>query len=218
MQVQKINNNTPNFQGIKVQTVTTPLKKIDIYSLTSKDSGFIEKVLNITKGHQLPEDKLIIGGKNPKEVLDASLKQAKNIKDNAFIERDTVLLAVDDNKKISGIANIQFDGDQLISKLASWGKHNSDTRKSLLLAALKSTTNHPGEALVTPRNLTNSMKSFFRKLGFKSTKIFGMKDLMVEDTQIKSAINKTSSQINGDIKIYKRKREIDLAKQLKLDE
>ena len=68
MRTEKINNRI-NFNGYKLQTFKTPLKKIEIYSLNSQDKPFIERMLNVVGGHKFTEDKHLIGGENTKEVF-----------------------------------------------------------------------------------------------------------------------------------------------------
>lgn len=70
----------PNFQARYLsRSVSTAAKNraesvIDIYSLNKNDKNFIERILNLLKGHKLPEDKLAISGRDQKAMRERSFK------------------------------------------------------------------------------------------------------------------------------------------------
>ena len=104
----------PNFQARYLsRSVSTAAKNraesvIDIYSLNKNDKNFIERILNLLKGHKLPEDKLAISGRDQK----ASVKEALNKALKYDGDSDNkVLIAIEDNKNIVGIADYSDYGD-----------------------------------------------------------------------------------------------------------
>ena len=79
MQLQKVNNTNPqpNFQARNLSRVVSTAKNgvksvIDVYSVDKKDEAFLNRFAEALKGQHLPQDSLMIGGKNAKaSVLDA---------------------------------------------------------------------------------------------------------------------------------------------------
>lgn len=77
MQIQSQNPGKcqPNFQALRISSVTKGSRKIDIYSLTSKDKFFAEKMLNIAKGQKFSEDSKLLGAPSVRNVYDTALKK-----------------------------------------------------------------------------------------------------------------------------------------------
>ena len=75
MKINNIDSKT-NFNGIKLQTIKTPLKKIDIYSLDSRDENFIKNFIESAQYAALPSDTVQIGDKLPKFIIIDALKKA----------------------------------------------------------------------------------------------------------------------------------------------
>ena len=81
MQIQSQNPGKcqPNFQALRISSVTKGSRKIDIYSLTSKDKFFAEKMLNIAKGQKFSEDSKLLGAPSVRNVYDTALKKIKHL-------------------------------------------------------------------------------------------------------------------------------------------
>lgn len=194
----KINNTNPNFQGLKIQTLKAPLRQIDIYSINKSDKEFIDKMLNIVKGHELPKDKFILGGDTSREVYDAALKRAKNLNDYEF---DKVLIAVENNKKITGLINIKENGDMNIQGITTL---NSDktTLKTLITAAINETKKLKDFALIVPeKSISVTMKKIFREMGFKIPEPKYNKDMVIECEDL----GVVGKKLNSDMKFPTRK-------------
>lgn len=214
MQVQSINNTQPNFQALKLQTVTKKVGKsvqtIDIYSLNHKDKVLLDRMSDIIKSQTFPEDKKLLGVGGVREIFENGIKRAKSLKDYAF---DRVMLAVENGKKIVGIMDIENYGDQRVRGLAVW---NGDklTRDSLVRAGVKDTAKMDEFALILPtENTSESLKKYYRGLGFYTPK--DSKDLMIEYDRIKNTNVINSEDIK--IKDFCIKRNKDLVNILKLD-
>ena len=173
----KINNTNPNFQGLKIQTLKAPLRQIDIYSINKSDKEFIDKMLNIVKGHELPKDKFVLGGDSSREVYDAALKRAKKLNDYEF---DKVLIAVENNKKITGLINIKENGDM-----------NIQGTKKLKDFAL----------IVPEKSISVTMKKIFREMGFKIPEPKYNKDMVIECEDL----GVVGKKLNSDMKFPTRK-------------
>lgn len=214
MQVQSINNTQPNFQALKLQTVTKKVGKsvqtIDVYSLNHKDKVLLDRMSDIIKSQTFPEDKKLLGVGGVREIFENGIKRAKSLKDYAF---DRVMLAVENGKKIVGIMDIENYGDQRVRGLAVW---NGDklTRDSLVRAGVKDTAKMDEFALILPtENTSESLKKYYRGLGFYTPK--DSKDLMIEYDRIKNTNVINSEDIK--IKDFCIKRNKDLVNILKLD-
>lgn len=213
MQVQSINNTQPNFQALKLQTVTKKVGKsvqtIDVYSLNHKDKVLLDRMSEIIKSQTFPEDKKLLGVGGVREIFENGIKRAKSLKDYAF---DRVMLAVENGKKIVGIMDIENYGDQRVRGLAVW---NGDklTRDSLVRAGVKDTAKMDEFALILPtENTSESLKKYYRGLGFYTPK--DSKDLMIEYDRIKNTNVINSEDIK--IKDFCIKRNKDLVNILKL--
>lgn len=214
MQVQSINNTQPNFQALKLQTVTKKVGKsvqtIDVYSLNHKDKVLLDRMSEIIKSQTFPEDKKLLGVGGVRKIFENGIKRAKSLKDYAF---DRVMLAVENGKKIVGIMDIENYGDQRVRGLAVW---NGDklTRDSLVRAGVKDTAKMDEFALILPtENTSESLKKYYRGLGFYTPK--DSKDLMIEYDRIKNTNVINSEDIK--IKDFCIKRNKDLVNILKLD-
>lgn len=216
MQVQRINNNQPNFQAVRLSSVTSKAKKIEVFSINEADKAFIDRMLNVAKGEKFLTDNRIVGGKSVREVYDAALKKAKNIKHWAD---DRVLIAIEDGKNIAGMMNVESYGDKVIKGLAVWNGSNL-SRTSLVQTAVNDTKKMKGMALILPsENASNLVKSFFRQMGFKVPK--DDKNLMIDFDKFGEAqkkINKVFDLFGQDVNVKDATRyDVDLAEYLKLD-
>lgn len=214
MQVQRVNNTQPNFQALKVQTVTQnigqSIKTIDVYSLNYKDKALLDRMLEIVKNQSFPKDKKLLGANSVREVFENGIKRAKNLTELAV---DRVMLAVENGKRIVGIMDIEGRGDQRVRGLAVW---NGDklTRDSLVRAGVKDTAKMDEYALILPtEKSSDSIKRYYRGLGFYTPK--DEKDLMLEYDRIKK-VNVINDE-NVNIKDFYHKRNVDLVNILKLD-
>lgn len=216
MQVQRVNNNQPNFQAVKISTVTSSAKKIEIFSVNETDKAFIDRMLNVVKGEKFLKDNRLFGGESIRQVYDAALKKAKNIKHWAD---DKVLIAVEDGKNILGIMDVEHSGDQIIKGLAVWNGSNL-TRSSLVQAAVNDTNKMKNTALILPsENAPDIVKSFFRQMGFRVPK--DDKNLMIECENFGEAqkkINNVFDLFEQKVKVKNTKKyDVDLAEYLKID-
>lgn len=217
MQIQRTNNYNPNFQAYKLSSITDRAKKIDIYSLTSKDGDIIDRMLNVARGQKFPDDSKKLGTGSVKEIFNNALKRAKNITASS---NDKVLLAVEDNSRITGIMDIREAGDMHVKGLAVWNGNNI-TRDGLVSTALNDVykTTKDFACLILPTSKSSdTIKTYFRKLGFKTPKDFGNKDLMVEGHNLQTTIEKIKNQFGDNYIDLKQKKNFDLKEVLKLDE
>ncbi len=217
MQIQRTNNYNPNFQAYKLSSITDRAKKIDIYSLTSKDEDIIDRMLNVARGQKFPDDSKKLGTGSVKEIFNNALKRAKNITASS---NDKVLLAVEDNSRITGIMDIREAGDMHVKGLAVWNGNNI-TRDGLVSTALNDVykTTKDFACLILPTSKSSdTIKTYFRKLGFKTPKDFGNKDLMVEGHNLQTTIEKIKNQFGDNYIDLKQKKNFDLKEVLKLDE
>lgn len=217
MQIQRTNNYNPNFQAYKLSSITDRAKKIDIYSLTSKDEDIIDRMLNVARGQKFPDDSKKLGTGSVKEIFNNALKRAKNITASS---NDKVLLAVEDNSRITGIMDIREAGDMHVKGLAVWDGNNI-TRDGLVSTALNDVykTTKDFACLILPTSKSSdTIKTYFRKLGFKTPKDFGNKDLMVEGHNLQTTIEKIKNQFGDNYIDLKQKKNFDLKEVLKLDE
>ena len=136
----------PNFQARYLsRSISTAAKNraeavIDIYSLNKNDKNFIERVLNLLKGHNLPEDKLAISGRDQKASVKEALNKALKYDGDSD---DKVLIAIEDNKNIVGIADYSDYGDICLNTLYMFKNSIQNIgRKSLLLQMLKHVKSH----------------------------------------------------------------------------
>ncbi len=216
MQIQQQNFNAPAFQAIKLSTITRGTRQIDIYSLGEQDRFFTEKMLNSAKGQAFPSDSKILGGETVREVFDSALKTAGRLGKYA---RDRVLLAVENGKKITGIIEVKDGGDMYVKGLAVWDNDNL-TRDSLVVSALKDTRDRYSNfcALILPTaERPSNVKAYFRRLGFKTPREFGNRDLMVDADRLDDTIPAAEKALRADIKENTVHRFINLAKKFDVE-
>lgn len=213
MRTEKINSSI-NFSGYKIQTLKTPSKTIEIYSLNSQDKPLIDRMLNIVGGQKFNEDNHLIGGANTKEVFRNALKKAKNI---SGLGSPKVMLAIENNKNITGILSTDLKGDLSLSHLAVW-TNNTNTRLSLIMSAIKEALRYDYTTLFIPREkVSGPIKDFYRHFGFKTHKNFLFEDFSIDPVDLEPALLK-NMRSNIDVKFHKPVMNIDLVKKLKLDE
>ena len=213
----------PNFQARYLsRSISTAAKNraeavIDIYSLNKNDKNFIERVLNLLKGRNLPEDKLAISGRDQK----ASVKEALNKALKYDGDSDNkVLIAIEDNKNIVGIADYSDYGDICLNTLYMFknGIQNIG-RKSLLLQMLKYVKSRGDvSADIKAERLNNEAKKYYSNLGFIKDKLSSIVELTIFSDDIANKINKieTGSSFNMKKTRFTQK-EFDLAEIMKLD-
>lgn len=214
MQVQRVNNNQPNFQAIKLSTVTNKARQIEIFSINEGDKAFINKILNTVEEKKFPDDGVLVGGNSVRRVFVNTLERAKNIADWA---NDRVLLAIEDGKRITGIMDVKNNADQIINGFAVINKDNL-TRSSLVRSAVNETQKMRDFALILPsENASKTVKSFFRKMGFRTPK--DDKNLMIECEDLAAANLKNNDILSKTVKIkdLKLKHNVDLAQYLNLN-
>lgn len=216
MQVQRINNNQPNFQALKVTNVKRQLKEgireINIYSLDCRDREFIDRMYNIAKSQSFPEDAKLLG-ESVRAVYDSALKTARKLSQWAY---DRVFLAVENGKKITGIMEVAGKGDQRVRGLAVWNDDNL-TRKALMITAMKDTEKLSDFALILPRQKSpESVKKFYRDMKFSVPR--GEHEMMIECENMKSAVKSLENSMDAKVTHHHSTRSVDMAELLKLDE
>lgn len=217
MQVQRVNNNQPNFQGLKMTNVTKKVgdkvRSINIYSLDCRDKDFLERMHNVVKSQAFPTDSRLLGGDTVRAVFDSAVKKARNLAQYAY---DRVFLAVEDGNKITGIMEVLGKGDQRVKGLAVWNNDNL-TRKSLMLTAMKDTERMSDFALMLPTEKADKpLKEYYRRMKFYNPR--DEKELLIEYDKLKSAVQANEAAMGADITHYRSTRNLDMAKVLKLDE
>ena len=206
MQIKNTNYqiSQPNFQARYLsRSVSTAAKNraesvIDIYSLNKNDKNFIERVLNLLKGHKLPEDKLAISGSDQKASVKEALKKALKYDGDSD---NKVLIAIEDTLYMfkNGIQNMG--------------------RKSLLLQMLKHVKSRGDvSADIKAERLNNEAKKYYSNLGFIKDKLSSIVELTIFSDDIANKINKieTGSSFNMKKTRFTQK-EFDLAEIMKLD-
>ena len=209
MQVNLYDNKT-NFNGIKLQTIQTPLKKIDIYCLDSRDKNFIKRLSDLVQYTSLPPDTVKIGDKTPKQItLNALHKASITTKENYTSK---VLISVENNQQITGILNAELKGDMIIKGIAAWG--DKDAKQGLLSSILKETQKFLEIALIIPKkDVTGKMEALCKKFGFKKPKD-NPAIYTIDPIDMKKVFRQLTTISKNKIKEYKNKRFIDLEKNL----
>ncbi len=216
MQVQSLNSYQPDFQALKLSSITKNAKKIDIYSLTSEDKTFAKKMLNVAKSQVFPQDNKLLGELTTREVYDKALKKVGQMRADIG---DRVFIAVENDNQITGILNVSGKGDSVVDGLAIWNNDNL-TRDSLVVTALKDTQHAFKDftALILPTAQKNrGVKDYFRRLGFVTPKDFGNKNLMVEGDKLSEAIPKAQKVLDAKVHDYNYKNKVNLEKIFNLE-
>lgn len=209
MQINLYDNKT-NFNGIKLQTIKTPLKKIDIYSLDSRDKNFITRLSDLLQQTALPADTVKIGNKTPKQITLNALNKASITSKNNYSSR--ILISVENDKSITGIINAELEGDIQIKGLAVWGKN--DAKQGLLSSILKETQKFQDTALIIPiEEVTGKMETFCKKFGFRKPKD-NPSIYTIDPPDMQKVFARIESSNNSKIKEYKNKTYINLEKKL----
>lgn len=216
MQIQQQNFNSPAFQAIKLNTITKGARRIDIYSLGEQDRFFAEKMLNAAKGQVFPADSKILGGETVREVFDSAFKTAGRLGKYAH---DRVFLAVENGKKITGVIEVKNGGDMYVKGLAVWN-NDALTRDSLVVSALKDTHDRWSNfcAFIIPTaEQPSSVKTYFRRLGFRTPREFGNKNLMVDADRLDDTIPAAEKALQADIKENTVHRFVNLSKKFDVE-
>ncbi len=205
-------DNRINFNGIKLRTITNQGKKIDIYSLDSRDKGFITRLVNLIEDNDaIPKSTLKIGNETTEEITLSALKKAAQITEDDYTPK--VLLSVENDKYITGILKAEDKGDINVTGMAVWNR-DRNTRKGLLHTMLEETKKLKDFALIIPaKNLTKSMKAFCRELGFVRPKDYPS-GYLVDASDMDNALKGFQSSHNYNVKNYKLhgRRFVDLEK------
>lgn len=205
------NDNSTNFNGIKLKTIKTPRKKIDIYSLDARDKNFIHRLVRLSENSVIPRSVLKIGEQTSEQITLDALKKAANIQ--SWDDTTKVLISVENNKHITGIIKAEDMGDITVTGMAVWNRAKV-TRKALLHTMLEETKKLRDFALIIPsKNLTKSMKGFCRKLGFVRPKDYPSAYL-VDAADMGHVIKNIDASPNYNAKTYKLhgRRFVDLEK------
>ncbi len=217
MQIQRVNNNQPNFQALKMLNVKRYLQNgvrdINIYSLDVRDREFIDRMYNVAKSQSFPEDGKILGAEKVRAVYDSALKTARKLSQWAY---DRVFLAVENGDKITGIMEVAGKGDQRVRGLTVWNDDNL-TRKALMLTAMKDTEKMKDFALMLPTQKSpEKVKRFYRELKFGVP--CGEQEMMIECEKMKSAVRAVENSMDAKVTHHQSTRSVNLAELLKLDE
>ena len=163
MQINRVDNRT-NFNGIKLKSITTPLKKIDIYSLDCRDNEFVNRFVSDIKNNGVNKRIITIGNDSPENITLDALKQVSKIEKDSYTPK--VLISVEDDKNVTGIICAEKEGDMKVRGMAVWSK-DSNARTSLLHTLLDETEKLQKFSLIIPVDkMTRQMQAFCRKLGF----------------------------------------------------
>lgn len=174
---------------------TTKTSTTQIFSISRVDKPFIEKITNYIKDKKLPKDNLAISGKNQKEEILQTLKKALKLDVN---DSEGVLIAIEDNKRISGIASYSENGDYNIDTLYMFKDKNKGTaRRALLVQALKNIKKHKFfSADIDSSKLNDDTRKYYSNLGFNKDNVFNNQDLTISNTQLNEKINNIKTNIN----------------------
>ncbi len=124
MQIQPINN-APNFQANHLRTAKKIVKsgnrnvttKIDIYSINKSDNDLIKKLLQKVDIQERSDSKAIKEKGSINDSIRSALNKALNLDEKS---NDGVLIAVKNNKRITGILDYTDGGTPMINNLAAW--------------------------------------------------------------------------------------------------
>lgn len=209
MQVNLCDNKT-NFNGIKLQTIQTPLKKIDIYSLDSRDKNFLKRISDLLQNTTLPADTVKIGNKTPKQITLNALHKASVTTKGDYTSK--VLISVENDKNITGILNTEFEGDMTIKGMAAWG--DKDAKQGLLSSILKETQKFQDTSLIIPiENVTGKMEALCKRFGFKKPKD-DPSIYTIDPIDMKRVFRQLKTSSKNEVKEYKNKPFVDLEKKL----
>lgn len=239
MQVQKVNSNiTPNFQanhlrtarGI-VNTVNKVEAKVDIFSLNNADKSFINRTLEVINKEQFPEDKMIVGADEVKNVVKNALQKALTLNKNS---KDTILMSIEtrgDKKSITGIIDCNQNGDYDIDGFTVWKDNERQMSRKNLLSQLLRTKGKENKSYKNPLYQMNinveipeesKASRWFRRNGFDfdrnfDGRIYNKNKLAVDAEKMleKAAKIDTNPQIT--VEHYARPKAVDLKKFLNLD-
>lgn len=239
MQVQKVNSNiTPNFQANHLRTargiinkVNKVEAKVDVFSLNNTDKSFINKTLEEINGEQFPEDKMIVGADEVKDVVKNALRKALTLNKNS---KDTILMSIEtrgDKKSITGILDCNQNGDYDIDGFTVWKDNERQMSRKNLLGQILRTKGKENKSYKNPLYQMNidvtvpeSSKTsrWLRRNGFDFNRNFDGriydKDKLYVDAEKmldKAAIIDANPQIT--VEHYARPKAVDLEKFLNID-
>lgn len=216
MQIQGFQNySNQSFSGLGLQTFKNANKRIDVYKLTRNDSDFIDRALNIIKGQQFPKDSLAIGEGSNRNIFEKALKKVQTH------QNSKTLVAIEDNKRIAGVLDIDDYADNEIKGMICLGQGKKDTRESLLFSAIKSlepTNDETLSVVVKSANLSDTIKQLFNKFGFKSEGRGEQKQMFLEFKNFAKNTGKYSAKSDFKITNPHGTNDVPLTQVLKLDE
>lgn len=203
MQIQRVNNNEPNFQALRVSTIKKGAQKIDIFSLDKNDFMF----LNAMKGKEVEGvDKRIIGGETVGDVFQNAVNRAQFIGKNSD---NKVLVAVEGNK-LTGVADYAATNNSSLMGLAVFNK-SKVTREGLLHALMNEANKAETLSINIPLKLneiSSSLKSYLQKFDFIIDRKKGKISLPPE--RLSGAMELAQKSMNADVKTYKAPSFVDL--------
>lgn len=220
MQLQHTTPYQPDFQARNISRVVSTAQNgvksvIDIYSADKKDKVFLKRFAEALKGQTLPEDTLMIAGKDAKASVTDALKHVlAPEKRNA----DGLLIAIEDKKNIAGILDYRENGDMDIHTLFMFkDDKQSMGRKALLIQALKNIKKEVElYAQIQHNRLTEKTEKYYKSLGFGKER--GERALLIPDDKLQEKINKLQNNSAISVRELKYSKNVDLSEVLKLDE
>lgn len=141
MQIQRINNNNfghaPNFEANKLKTITiaaNSLKKqsnsVDIYSVNQNDEKFLKELLAKINLKERNDNAAISEKERVNDALNYVITKARHI---GVRDKETCLIAVENNKSIVGMLNFLSKDAPFLKNLVVWNSKNVNVIRSALL-------------------------------------------------------------------------------------
>ncbi len=220
MQLQQTPQYNPQFTARNISRVITNTRNgvksvIDVYKVDQNDASFLKRFTEALKGQTLPEDTLMIGGKEVKASVTDSLNHI-TAKDKRY--NDGLLIAIENKKNIAGILDYRENGDMDIHTLYMF-KDNSvhAGRKALLIQALKNIKKEiEFYAQIKTGRISEKAEKYYRNLGFGKER--GGHELLIPDTKLQEKIEKLQSSPSITVKDFRAPKNVDLTDVLKLDD
>lgn len=212
MQIQRINNNNfahaPNFEANKLKTITiaaNSLKKtnniVDIYSVNSNDDKFLKELLSKIKIKER-SDKTAISEKNRvNDALENIFTKARHI---GAGDKESCLIAVENNKSIVGMLNFLSNDAPFLKNLIVWNSKNVNIIRTALFTQFL----HKAERINRNRHCSNFVNAIvFSTPGTKGTSLLSKLGFQKQKIPIKSV------RIRMEIKAQDLKNALKIAEQ-----
>ena len=204
MQIQSINTNTPNFQANRLRTAVRlakaanqPNTSIDIYSINSSDSEFINKLLmkidlkNRKDSHGLKEKENV--NDTIRNVMNKALKLNENSSDGVYI-------AVKNGKHITGLLDYTNGGIPLLKNLVVWrGNKENDSRMNLFMQFLKNIGKKSKTDVVTYAETGTKGSEWLLEQGFTipNQNLFTRQRFVMTKKDVRANLNKFENYIEN---------------------